>query len=54
MGGQIAGLLGVIVAVPIAGTIKGTIEIIHLHRKPHLVATETVAHEPSSNMKPEE
>jgi predicted PurR-regulated permease PerM len=54
MGGQIAGLLGVIVAVPIAGTIKGTIEIINLHRKPHLVATETVAHEPSSNMKPEE
>jgi predicted PurR-regulated permease PerM len=54
MGGQIAGLLGVIVAVPIAGTIKGTIEIIHLHRKPHLVATETVAHEPSSHMESEE
>jgi predicted PurR-regulated permease PerM len=54
MGGQIAGLLGVIVAVPIAGTIKGTIEIIRLHRKPHLLATETVAHEPSSHMESEE
>ena len=28
IGGQIAGLLGVIVAVPIAGTIKGTIDLI--------------------------
>ena len=26
-GGQIAGLLGVIVSVPIAGTIKGTIDL---------------------------
>jgi predicted PurR-regulated permease PerM len=54
LGAQIAGLLGVIVAVPIAGTIKGTIETIRLHRKPHFVATETVAHEPSSHMEPEE
>jgi predicted PurR-regulated permease PerM len=37
-GGQIAGLLGVIVSVPIAGTIKGTIDLIQqsqdLHLKP--------------------
>jgi predicted PurR-regulated permease PerM len=38
-GGQIAGLLGVIVSVPIAGTIKGTIDLINqqsqdLHLKP--------------------
>jgi predicted PurR-regulated permease PerM len=38
IGGQIAGLLGVIVAVPIAGTIKGTIDLIrkqsHLNPQP--------------------
>jgi predicted PurR-regulated permease PerM len=38
-GGQIAGLLGVIVSVPIAGTIKGTLDLINqqsqdLHLKP--------------------
>ncbi|GAC1482821.1 MAG: AI-2E family transporter [Chamaesiphon sp.] len=33
MGVQIAGLLGVIVAVPIAGTIKGTIDIIRKQRQ---------------------
>jgi predicted PurR-regulated permease PerM len=54
LGAQIAGLLGVIVAVPIAGTIKGTIETIRFHSKPHFVATETVAHEPSSPMEPKE
>jgi predicted PurR-regulated permease PerM len=33
-GGQIAGLLGVIVSVPIAGTIKGTIDLIRKQSQP--------------------
>jgi predicted PurR-regulated permease PerM len=37
-GGQIAGLLGVIVSVPIAGTIKGTIDAIY--RQPQDMATQ--------------
>ncbi len=36
IGGQIAGLLGVIVAVPIAGTIKGTIDLIRKQSHGHL------------------
>ena len=35
IGGQIAGLLGVIVAVPIAGTIKGTIDLIRKQAHPN-------------------
>jgi predicted PurR-regulated permease PerM len=37
-GGQIAGLLGVIVSVPIAGTIKGTIDAIY--KQPQSMATQ--------------
>jgi predicted PurR-regulated permease PerM len=37
-GGQIAGLLGVIVSVPIAGTIKGTIDAIY--KQPQSIATQ--------------
>ncbi|MBW4574470.1 MAG: AI-2E family transporter [Aphanothece sp. CMT-3BRIN-NPC111] len=42
MGARIAGLLGVIVAVPIAGTIKGTIDTLRSQRQPQVVTTETV------------
>jgi predicted PurR-regulated permease PerM len=37
-GGQIAGLLGVIVSVPIAGTIKGTVDAIY--KQPQSMATQ--------------
>ncbi|MBW4542822.1 MAG: AI-2E family transporter [Myxacorys chilensis ATA2-1-KO14] len=43
VGLQIAGLLGVVIAVPIAGTIKGTIDAIRLsNQKPPVIVTETV------------
>jgi predicted PurR-regulated permease PerM len=54
VGGQIAGVLGVIIAVPVAGTIKGTIDAIHLLRQTSVVATETVPREPSSRKSSEE
>jgi len=41
MGGKIAGLLGVIVSVPLAGTIKDTIETIRRLRQPQVVTSET-------------
>jgi predicted PurR-regulated permease PerM len=53
MGGQIAGVLGVIIAVPVAGTIKGTIDAIRLLRKPTVIATETVSFESSSQARTE-
>ena len=37
-GGQIAGLLGVIVSVPIAGTIKGTFDAIY--KQPQGIGTQ--------------
>ncbi|MBD1933462.1 MULTISPECIES: AI-2E family transporter [Cyanophyceae] len=40
MGGQIAGLLGVILSVPLAGTIKDTIDTIRSLRQPPVVTTE--------------
>ena len=40
IGGQIAGLLGIIVSVPIAGTIKGTIDNIRALRQAPEVATQ--------------
>ncbi|MBD1904806.1 AI-2E family transporter [Funiculus sociatus GB2-A5] len=40
MGGQIAGLLGVILSVPLAGTIKDTIDTIRRLRQPPVVTTE--------------
>jgi predicted PurR-regulated permease PerM len=54
LGGQIAGVFGVIVAVPIAGTIKGTIDAIRLQHRPQVVPTDTVTYEPSSRVKAEE
>ncbi|MBW4648824.1 MAG: AI-2E family transporter [Kastovskya adunca ATA6-11-RM4] len=43
IGAQMAGLLGVIVAVPIAGTIKGTLEAIRRQRQPPVVTTEVIS-----------
>ena len=40
VGGQIAGLLGVIIAVPVAGTIKGTLDIIRSHRQSPMLRSE--------------
>jgi predicted PurR-regulated permease PerM len=54
VGGQIAGVLGVIIAVPVAGTIKGTIDAIRLLSQISVVATETVPREPSSRKSSEE
>lgn len=47
MGAQIAGLLGAIVAVPVAGTIKDTIDTIRRLRQPTVVTTEVVSNGPS-------
>jgi predicted PurR-regulated permease PerM len=54
IGAKIAGPLGVIVAVPVAGTIKGTIEAIRQERQLQAIATETVSREPSSRVSTEE
>lgn len=42
MGAEIAGFLGVIVAVPIAGTIKGTIEAISSLKQQSVVPSVTI------------
>jgi predicted PurR-regulated permease PerM len=47
IGLQIAGFIGVVVAVPIAGTLKGTIDAIRSLNSPPIVATEMI-HKPSS------
>ncbi|HEY9633604.1 MAG TPA: AI-2E family transporter [Coleofasciculaceae cyanobacterium] len=54
VGAQLAGVLGVIIAVPIAGTIKGTIDAIRLLRQTQAIATEPVSAEPSNPVCPEE
>lgn len=54
MGAQIAGLLGVIVAVPLAGTIKGTIDTIRLQRRAQVVVVKPVSREPPSRVNHEE
>lgn len=54
IGAKIAGPLGVIVAVPVAGTIKGTIEAIRQERQLQAIATEMVSREPSSRVSTEE
>jgi len=46
MGFEIAGLLGTLVAVPIAGTIKGTFDAIKSGKPDNFVSTVTVAHNP--------
>lgn len=40
MGAQIAGFLGILVAVPIAGTIKGTVEALQNAQRPKIIRTE--------------
>lgn len=46
IGAKIAGVLGVIIAVPVAGTIKGTIDALRLSPPPPANVTETVSPEP--------
>ena len=43
VGAKIAGVLGVIIAVPIAGTIKSTIDAIKLDRKTQVIETEKLS-----------
>lgn len=45
MGFEIAGLLGTLVAVPIAGTIKGTFDAIKSGKSNDFVSTVTIAHD---------
>lgn len=40
IGGQIAGLFGILIAVPIVGTIKGTIDLIQKEQHPIVMQTE--------------
>ena len=54
LGAKIAGILGVIIAVPIAGTIKGTIDAIQLLHQHQVVMTETATAEPISRVNKEE
>ncbi|MEW6498232.1 MAG: AI-2E family transporter, partial [Cyanobacteriota bacterium] len=53
IGAQIAGVFGVIVAVPIAGTVKGTIDAIRLQHQPQGVPPEPLAHKPSTRLSEE-
>ncbi|MBD2677984.1 MULTISPECIES: AI-2E family transporter [Nostoc] len=46
MGYEIAGLLGTLVAVPIAGTIKGTFDAIRSGKSSEFVSTVTITHDP--------
>ncbi|HEY9728037.1 MAG TPA: AI-2E family transporter [Chroococcales cyanobacterium] len=48
VGVQIAGLFGAIVAVPIAGTIKDTLDTIRLRRRSHNIVVETLFPEAST------
>lgn len=48
MGAKVAGILGVIIAVPIAGTIKDTIDAIRLLRQTRMLTSETFSTEPSN------
>lgn len=52
MGLQIAGFLGVLVAVPIAGTIKGTIDAIRGLKRSQVVSSEIISQEPVSQERP--
>ncbi len=47
VGLQIAGFLGVIVAVPIAGTIKSTLDAMHSINQVPVVSTEVISKEPT-------
>jgi predicted PurR-regulated permease PerM len=54
VGGKIAGVFGVVVAVPIAGTIKGTFDTIRSQYQSQSVSTDRVVHDASSRVKPEQ
>lgn len=54
VGGKIAGVFGVIVAVPIAGTMKGTFDAIRSRYQSQSVSTDMVVHDPSSTVRPEQ
>jgi predicted PurR-regulated permease PerM len=54
MGAKVAGILGVIIAVPIAGTIKDTIDAIRLLRQTRAITGETFSGEPSNLVSREE
>jgi len=54
VGFKVAGVLGVIIAVPLAGTIKGTLDAIGLLYQSQVIATETVSDEPSNPVSREE
>ncbi|BAZ28224.1 hypothetical protein NIES4074_06550 [Cylindrospermum sp. NIES-4074] len=49
MGFEIAGLLGTLVAVPIAGTIKGTFDAIKNSKTDNFVSTVTIGHDSPPN-----
>ncbi|MCC5636194.1 AI-2E family transporter [Nostoc sp. CHAB 5844] len=51
MGFEIAGLLGTLVAVPIAGTIKGTFDAIKSNKGGNFVSTVTIPHDPPEDYK---
>jgi predicted PurR-regulated permease PerM len=46
-GAKIAGALGVIIAVPVAGTIKGTIDAMRSQRQAQVLASQADTREPS-------
>ncbi len=51
VGVQMAGVFGVIVAVPIAGTVKGTIDAIRLRHQPQGASPKALAtHQPSTRL----
>ena len=54
IGAKIAGTLGVLIAVPVAGTIKDTIDAIRQERQLQAIATETVSREQSNRVSTED
>jgi predicted PurR-regulated permease PerM len=54
VGVQVAGIFGVLVAVPIAGTIKGTIDAIRMLYQPKVASSSSLTHESSRRMRTEE
>jgi len=54
IGAKIAGILGVIIAVPVAGTIKGTIDAIRVMQQSQVIVTEMVSPESSHRVSREE
>jgi predicted PurR-regulated permease PerM len=54
VGVQVAGIFGVLVAVPIAGTIKGTIDAIRMLYQPQVASSSSLNHESSRRMRTQE